>query len=93
MDFLGDHERRARQSCITGSRLFAHRRVYQQVSATRVARVGVTRLGNPPDKAIEMGTAANQARFDRIVGCIEAAKGDGVILLVGQGCRRRNLTR
>lgn len=71
------------QSCIAGSRLLVQRKVYQEVSEVLVARARMIRMGNPVDPTTEMGTAANQPQFERIVNSIEGAIKDGANLLTG----------
>ncbi|NMN57815.1 aldehyde dehydrogenase (NAD+) [Xanthobacter sp. SG618] len=73
------------QTCIAGSRLLVQRGVYNQVVETLVERAGRIRLGDPCDPATEMGTAANEPQFARILGMIEAAKRDGATLAAGGG--------
>lgn len=73
------------QTCIAGSRLLVQRGVYNQVVETLVERASRIRLGDPCDPATEMGTAANEPQFARILGMIEAAKRDGATLAAGGG--------
>ncbi|GAA2207354.1 aldehyde dehydrogenase [Nonomuraea monospora] len=73
----------AGQTCVAGSRLLVHRRVYEQVSEAVVRRAAAIRLGDPLDPATEMGPVANRPQFDRILGLIEAARGEGAALLTG----------
>jgi aldehyde dehydrogenase (NAD+) len=42
-------------------------------------------MGNPLDIATEMGTAANEPQFDRIISFIDSAKSDGARLVAGGG--------
>jgi acyl-CoA reductase-like NAD-dependent aldehyde dehydrogenase len=71
------------QSCIAGSRLLVQRKVYREVSEALVERAKMIRMGNPIDPTTEMGTAANQPQFDRIMQSIEGAIQDGANLLTG----------
>lgn len=73
------------QTCIAGSRLLVQRGVYNHVVETLVERASRIRLGDPCDPATEMGTAANEPQFARILGMIEAAKRDGATLAAGGG--------
>jgi aldehyde dehydrogenase (NAD+) len=68
---------------VAGSRLLVQRRVYKQVAETLVARARQIRMGNPVDPRTEMGTAANQPQFDRILQCIDRARAEGAKLLTG----------
>ncbi|MEJ0023311.1 MAG: aldehyde dehydrogenase [Alphaproteobacteria bacterium] len=73
------------QTCIAGSRLLVQRPVYKQVVDALGARAKTIRMGNPLDVATEMGTAANEPQFDRIISFIESAKSDGARLVAGGG--------
>jgi aldehyde dehydrogenase (NAD+) len=71
------------QTCIAGSRLLVQRSVYGQVAERLVARARQIRLGNPLDKATEMGTVANEPQFSRILNAIEDARKEGARLATG----------
>jgi acyl-CoA reductase-like NAD-dependent aldehyde dehydrogenase len=71
------------QTCIAGSRLLVQRGVYKEVSERLVERAKRIKLGNPLDKATEMGTAANEPQFKRILGAIENAVKEGAKLATG----------
>jgi aldehyde dehydrogenase (NAD+) len=71
------------QTCIAGSRLLVQRKVHDEVTARLVERAQKIRLGNPLDKATEMGTAANKPQFDRIMQAIGNAKTEGAKLATG----------
>src|SRR5690606_3142677 len=58
------------QTCIAGSRLLVQRGVYQQVAERLVERARRIRLGDPLDKRTQMGTAANEPQFRRILDSI-----------------------
>ena len=76
------------QTCIAGSRLLVQRPLYQQVSEAVAERAARIRLGNPLDLATEMGTAANEPQFERILSFIRAAKEEGARLMTGGGPAR-----
>lgn len=71
------------QTCIAGSRLLVHRKVYGEVTDALVARAKMIRLGDPTDPATEMGTAANEPQFDRILKSIDGAIKEGANLVTG----------
>ncbi|PVE24879.1 carnitine dehydratase [Microvirga sp. KLBC 81] len=71
------------QTCIAGSRLLVQRGVYKQVSERLVERARKIKLGNPLDKSTEMGTAANEPQFKRILGSIDNAVKEGATLTCG----------
>ncbi|MFV8817533.1 aldehyde dehydrogenase [Haliea sp. E17] len=76
------------QTCIAGSRLLVQRPVYDEVVSRLAARAGDIVLGDPRDAATEMGTAANQPQFERIMAFIEAARADGATLVAGGSAAR-----
>ncbi|QGY01840.1 aldehyde dehydrogenase [Methylobacterium mesophilicum SR1.6/6] len=76
------------QTCIAGSRLLVQRGVYDHVVAALVERAGRIRLGDPCDPATEMGTAANEPQFQRILGSIDRARTEGARLAAGGNAAR-----
>ncbi|WP_216895976.1 aldehyde dehydrogenase [Nocardia alni] len=75
----------AGQTCVAGSRLLVQRPVYDEVVAAIAERAAGIRLGDPLDPATEMGPVANEPQYQRILGLIEAARGDGATLVAGGG--------
>ena len=71
------------QTCIAGSRLLVQRKVYDEVAETLVERAKQIRMGDPTDKTTEMGTAANEPQFNRILGSIKNAVDEGAELTTG----------
>ena len=71
------------QTCIAGSRLLVQRGVYDEVSQRLVERARQIRLGNPLDKATQMGTAANEPQFRRIMETISRGVEEGAHLATG----------
>lgn len=71
------------QTCIAGSRLLVQRGIYDRMVEGLAARATQIRMGDPRLKETEMGTAANEPQFNRILSFIEAAKGDGARLVAG----------
>src|SRR5438094_1030917 len=71
------------QTCIAGSRLLVQRPVYEQVVEALAARAEKIVMGDPRDPATEMGTAANEPQFNRILKSIAMAKQDGARLVTG----------
>jgi (Z)-2-((N-methylformamido)methylene)-5-hydroxybutyrolactone dehydrogenase len=71
------------QTCVAGSRLLVERPVYEQVVARLAERAQKIVLGDPRDPATEMGTAANEPQFRRILEYIEIAKREGARLVTG----------
>jgi aldehyde dehydrogenase (NAD+) len=75
----------AGQTCIAGSRLLVQRPIYEQMISLLVTRANRIVLGNPLDEATEMGTAANEPQFRRILSAIEKGQHDGARLVAGGG--------
>lgn len=71
------------QTCIAGSRLLVQRGVYDEVSQRLVERARQIRLGDPLDKQTQMGTAANEPQFRRIMETISQGVDEGAHLATG----------
>lgn len=71
------------QTCIAGSRLLVQRGIYARMVEGLAARAAKIRMGDPRLPETEMGTAANEPQFNRILSFIEAAKKDGATLVAG----------
>ena len=73
------------QTCIAGSRLLVQRGIYERMVEGLAARAARIVMGDPRLPETEMGTAANEPQFNRILSFIEQAKGDGARLVAGGG--------
>ena len=73
------------QTCIAGSRLLVQRGIYDRMVEGLAARAAQIRMGDPRLAETEMGTAANEPQFNRILAFIEEAKGQGARLVAGGG--------
>ncbi len=71
------------QTCIAGSRLLVQRPIYSRMVEGLAARAEKIVLGDPRKQTTEMGTAANEPQFNRIMGHIEKAKQGGARLVAG----------
>ena len=71
------------QTCIAGSRLLVHEAVYDTVIERLAQRATSIKMGDPLDPATEMGTAANEQQFNRILDFIAKAKQAGTRLVSG----------
>jgi aldehyde dehydrogenase (NAD+) len=76
------------QTCVAGSRLLVQRRVHDRIVQTLIERARAVRLGDPLDPATDMGTAANEPQFRRILAFIERARADGARVVAGGGAAR-----
>lgn len=73
------------QTCIAGSRLLVQRGIYDRMVEGLAARAAQIKMGDPRLPETEMGTAANEPQFNRILSFIEEAKRDGARLVAGGG--------
>ena len=71
------------QTCIAGSRLLVQRGIYDRMVEGLAARAGQIVMGDPRLAATEMGTAANEPQFNKILSFIDAARDDGARLVAG----------
>lgn len=71
------------QTCVAGSRLLVQRSIHDRIVQALAERARAVRLGDPLDPATDMGTAANEPQFLRILGFIERARGAGALLVAG----------
>jgi acyl-CoA reductase-like NAD-dependent aldehyde dehydrogenase len=73
------------QTCVAGSRLLVQRSVHDRIVQTLIQRARAVRLGDPLDPATDMGTAANEPQFRRILAFIERARAEGARVVAGGG--------
>jgi acyl-CoA reductase-like NAD-dependent aldehyde dehydrogenase len=71
------------QTCIAGSRLLVHEAIHDRFVDRLVQRAAAIRLGDPLDPATEMGSAANEPQFRRILQFIASAREEGATLATG----------
>jgi acyl-CoA reductase-like NAD-dependent aldehyde dehydrogenase len=77
------------QTCIAGSRLLVQKSIYDEVVQQLVDKAKTIKLGNPLDKSTEMGPAANEAQYIRILEMIEKGKQDGAEVVLGGNSARK----
>ncbi|MEM7566491.1 MAG: aldehyde dehydrogenase [Pseudomonadota bacterium] len=73
------------QQCLAGSRIFVEREIADDFIADFVERARRIRVGDPTDKATELGPLASAAHRDRVLRFAENAAKDGVEILTGGG--------
>ncbi|TXL72947.1 aldehyde dehydrogenase [Vineibacter terrae] len=76
------------QTCIAGSRLLVQRPVYDRMVTRLAERAQKIVMGDPRNPATEMGTAANEPQFRRILDYIDIARKEGARLVTGGGPAR-----
>ena len=78
------------QCCCAGSRLYAHKSVYEKVVAGVADIAGKIKVGAGLDPATEMGPLVSDEQFARVTGYIEDGRQSGAKITVG-GSRVGNL--
>ncbi len=71
------------QTCVAGSRVYAQRGIADDIVSRVTARAEELVLGDPSDRATEMGPAASDAQRDRILAMIEQARAEGATVAAG----------
>lgn len=73
----------AGQVCVSGQRLYAHRRIHERLLAGLVARVRELRVGDPLDPATEVGPLIARREVERVDAWVKEAVDAGARLHVG----------
>ncbi len=71
------------QVCTAGSRLFAHKKIYDQVLEGLSSAAQSIRLGPGLDPKTEMGPLVSKEQQERVLGYIESGRKDGAKVVVG----------
>ena len=71
------------QVCTAGSRLFAHRKVYDRLLEGVSAAANATRLGPGLDPTTEMGPLVSREQQERVLGFIESGRKEGGSIVAG----------
>ncbi|MDO5661056.1 MAG: aldehyde dehydrogenase family protein [Brachybacterium sp.] len=78
----------AGQSCVAGSRLLIHRRVFDDVAERLAALAADIRQGSPLDADTQVGPLQNSRQLQQVSRMVDAARARGGITLTG-GARRQ----
>ncbi|MFJ8464049.1 aldehyde dehydrogenase [Streptomyces swartbergensis] len=73
----------AGQTCIAGSRVFAHRSVYDELLERVVERARTIVIGDPLDEKTELGPLAFEGQRDKVAGYVELGREEGARVLTG----------
>jgi phenylacetaldehyde dehydrogenase len=73
------------QGCVCGSRVYAHRRVYDQVVEGLAKAAKALRLGGPDDRDVDIGPLISARQMERVMGFIDEGRAEGVELVTGGG--------
>lgn len=73
----------AGQTCIAGSRVFAHRSVYDELLERVSDRARSIRIGDPLDDSTELGPLAFADQRDKVAGYVDLGRTEGATVLTG----------
>ena len=73
----------AGQTCIAGSRVFAHRSVYDELLERVTERARSIRIGDPLEDATELGPLAFADQRDKVAGYVDLGRQEGARVLTG----------
>jgi (Z)-2-((N-methylformamido)methylene)-5-hydroxybutyrolactone dehydrogenase len=73
----------AGQTCIAGSRVFAHKSIYDELLERVVARARSIKVGDPLQDATELGPLAFPDQRDKVAGYVELGVREGATVLTG----------
>jgi aldehyde dehydrogenase (NAD+) len=73
----------AGQTCIAGSRVFAHRSVYDELLERVADRARSIRIGDPLDDATELGPLAFADQRDKVASYVDLGRSEGARVLTG----------
>ncbi len=73
------------QVCCAGSRLFVHRKIFDQVLEGVSGIANTIKIGPGLDRSTEMGPLVSDEQFTRVTGYIEAGRKEGASILAGGG--------
>ncbi|WP_216897929.1 aldehyde dehydrogenase [Nocardia alni] len=73
----------AGQTCIAGSRVFAHRAVYDELLERVTERAKTIRIGDPLAPETELGPLAFAAQRDKVAGYVDLGRDEGARVLTG----------
>lgn len=71
------------QFCAAGTRIFAHRKVFERVLQQIVRIFGAVKVGPALNADTEMGPIISRKQLDRVMGFIHAGRADGADLVCG----------
>lgn len=71
--------------CLAGSRVFAHRKIHDELLDRIGARLASVRQGDPVDPATQLGAQASLAQFEKVNSYIELGRLEGAHATYGGG--------
>jgi acyl-CoA reductase-like NAD-dependent aldehyde dehydrogenase len=76
------------QVCTSGSRVYTHHEIADELQRRVLDMIQRLRIGDPFDKATQIGTLAHRGHFERVLHYIEIGKSEGATLMTGGGRAR-----
>jgi len=73
------------QVCTSGSRVYAHHQIADELMRRIIALIPRLRIGDPFDKDTRIGTLAHRAHMERVLHYIDIGKAEGARLVTGGG--------
>src|SRR5690606_10067081 len=73
----------AGQVCTAGSRLYAHKSVFDRMVEGIAQEAAKIRLGHGLTEGTQMGPVISQVQLDRIMGYVEQGSADGAAIVTG----------
>jgi phenylacetaldehyde dehydrogenase len=73
----------AGQICVAGSRLYVHKKVFDQVVAGVAGMAKALRVGPGLSPDTQMGPLVSQGQLDRVTGYIQSGRSEGAQVVVG----------
>jgi len=71
------------QCCTAGSRLFAHKSVYDKVVAGVAAAAGKLKIGHGLDPTVNLGPLVSKEQHDRVKGFLDSGRKEGAEVVTG----------
>jgi phenylacetaldehyde dehydrogenase len=71
------------QCCTAGSRLFAHKSIYDKVVNGVVAEAGKLKIGHGLDRSVNLGPLVSKEQHEKVKGYIESGRSSGAEVVTG----------
>ena len=71
------------QTCTAGSRLFAHKSIYDRVVAGVAAEAEKLKVGHGLDPSVNLGPLVSKAQQERVLGFLQSGRSEGAEVVTG----------
>lgn len=71
------------QICLCGSRIIVEKSIYEKFKTEFIEQVKKLTVGDPMEATSKQGAVVSKVHFEKILNCIELAKQEGGIILLG----------